>query len=44
LVLTLYSDLEADAFFAVENEIMTIKKTYKDENQGLLIQLAGQGA
>ena len=44
LGLTLYSDLEVDAFFAVENAIMTIKETYKYENQSLLIQFAGLGA
>jgi putative two-component system response regulator len=34
----------ADAFFALGNEIMGTKETYKDESQSLLFQLAGRGA
>jgi putative two-component system response regulator len=33
-----------NAFFAVDNEIMAIRETYKDEGQSLLFQLAGRGA
>ncbi|MBW2118424.1 MAG: two-component system response regulator [Deltaproteobacteria bacterium] len=32
----------ADAFFAVENEILSIKAKYKDEQESLLVQLVGK--
>lgn len=34
----------ADAFFAVENEILSIKEKYKDEDQSLFLRIAGKAS
>jgi len=31
-----------DAFFAAEDEILSIKKKYKDKHESLLVQMAGK--